>query len=140
MNSQNVTVIGDKITFLDGFALFVASLVLFKFVFAMIYYLKWNFRLSVRPYYRKSKNDVAEEFKRLRKDRNGMYSSDEDEDDLDFEPKLGKNESGVQMMIKGQGDGESMEFAKSNQEIDDSDNDDAEFESAHVEEQEDIVY
>ena len=33
-----------------------------------------------------------------------------------------------------------MEFAKSNREIDDSDNDDEEFEDANREEQEDIIY
>ena len=66
-----------------------------------MYYLKWNFRLFFRPYYRKSKNDVADEFKRLRKDRNGQYSTDEDEDDQDYEPRLGKDQSGVQMLTKG---------------------------------------
>ncbi len=70
--------------FVDGFAMFVAFLVIFRFVCALIYTLKWNFRTWTNPYYRKSNTDVAEEFKRLRKNRNGALSSDEDEDDEDY--------------------------------------------------------
>jgi hypothetical protein len=61
----------DSFTFLDGFALFVASLVLFKFIFGLIYTLKWNFRVWTNPYYRKSKGDVSSEFRRLRKEKDG---------------------------------------------------------------------
>ena len=79
--------INRGINFLVGYALFVAGLVTFKFVFALLYTLKWNFRYWFKPYYNKSKLDVAEEFKRMRKDKNGAYSTDEDEDDEDEENK-----------------------------------------------------
>ena len=72
------------ITFLDGFALFVASLVTFKFLFALIYNLKWNFRYWCKPYYNKSKIDVADYFKMMRKNPEYAQSSDED-DDVDME-------------------------------------------------------
>ena len=95
VNGQNKQVINDgKITFLDGYALFIASLVLFKFIFGLIYYLKWNFRFLCNSYYRASKIDVGEEFKKLRKDRNGAFSTDEDEDDDNFGGKIDKNGDG----------------------------------------------
>lgn len=79
---QNVTTINNgDITFLDGFALFVAGLIIFKFIFALIYVTKWNFRQWTNPYYRKAKIDMNQEFKRIRRDKNGAYSTDEDEDD-----------------------------------------------------------
>jgi hypothetical protein len=61
--------------------MFVGSLVLFKFIFALIYTMKWNCRSWCNKYYRKSKIDVADEFKRLKKERGGAYSTDEDDDD-----------------------------------------------------------
>lgn len=68
VSGSNVKVLNDgSITFLDGFALFVASLVAFKFIFALIYTLKWNLRLCCKSYYQKNKIDVGQEFKRLKK-------------------------------------------------------------------------
>ena len=77
----NVTVINRGINFLVGYALFVAGLVTFKFVFALLYTLKWNCRYWFKPYYRKSTVDVADAFKNMRKDKNGAISTDEDEDE-----------------------------------------------------------
>jgi len=60
----------------------VASLVAFKFIFALIYTLKWNCRRCRNSYYRNPKFNLNEEFKKkMRKDRSGAYSTDEDEDD-----------------------------------------------------------
>lgn len=67
-------------TFLDGFAAFVASLVFFKFMFALIYVLKWNFRTWCNQYYKKGKEDVSDNFKRMRKNPDFAYSSDEDDE------------------------------------------------------------
>lgn len=78
----NVTTLNDNaLTFTFCFTLFMAGLTVFKLFFALLYTIKWNCRQCCCPYYRKSKGDVAEEFKRIRKDRNGAVSSDEDEDD-----------------------------------------------------------
>lgn len=136
-SSQNQQVINDgHINFIDGFALFVASLVGFKFIFALMYTLKWNCRQWTRPYYRKGKFDIAEEFKRLRKDRNGAYSTDEDDDD-DEEKIFNAKETGgsVNMIFEKKADG-SISY-KENKDIDDSDNDDEEFADAVEEEIED---
>lgn len=94
----------------------------FKFVFALIYILKWNFRQWTNPYYRKGKTDVNEEFKKLRKDRNGAYSTDEDDDEEGG--VFGKNENvGSDGHIFGEkGDGDIT--MRENPDIDDSDNDD----------------
>lgn len=62
--------------------------------------MKWNCRYWTKPYYGKSKNDVAEEFKKLRKDRNGAYSTDEDEDDDNFGGKLEKNAEGQKIFVE----------------------------------------
>jgi len=84
-SSQNEQVINDgRITFIDGFSMFVAGLVAFKFVFALIYVLKWNCRRICCAYYRKGKFDVAEEFKKQRKAKDGNISTDEDDDDFDY--------------------------------------------------------
>jgi hypothetical protein len=70
-----------SIGFIDGFALFIASLIVFKFFFALLYTTKWNYRIITNSYYKKGKLDIAEEFKKQRKLRNGGLSTDEDEDD-----------------------------------------------------------
>lgn len=45
--------------------------------------MKWNIRRWTNPYYRNPPFDLNQEFKRMRNDRNGAYSTDEDEDDED---------------------------------------------------------
>jgi hypothetical protein len=62
----------------------MTSLAVFKLTFATIYCLKWNVRQCCCPYYRKSKANVEAEFKRLKKDKNGNVSSDEEEDEVMF--------------------------------------------------------
>jgi hypothetical protein len=134
---SNVTVINRDFTFLDGFALFVASLVTFKFVFALVYTLKWNFRRWTNPYYRNPPFNLNEEFKKMRRDRNGAYSTDEDEEDEDA--VFGKNETvgeGGKVFDKKTDGSFSV---RENTEIDDSDNDDMEFDDAHDEEHEDRI-
>lgn len=81
----------------------------------------------MHPYYRKSKYDVADDFKRMRKDRNCAYSSDENDDDEE-ENKLFEEKS----------DGELGFKRSTNKDIDDSDNDDDEFEDAKEEEKQDM--
>ncbi len=73
----------------------------------------------------------------MRNDRNGAYSTDEDEDDE--EAIFGKNETvGEGGKIFTHNENESIAI-KENREIDDSDNDEMEFEEAHEEEHEDRV-
>lgn len=97
-SSSNEQVINDgHVRFIDGFALFVAGLVVFKFIFALIYTLKWNFRRCCKSYYGKAKGiDISEEFRKLKQDRNAAYSTDEDDDDdatggMDLESKVLKS-------------------------------------------------
>ena len=75
--------IGDHLTFLDVFSAFLASIVLFKFLFALLYQLKWNLRRCCCKYYRKSNKDVVVEFRRIKKDKQAHYSTDEDLEDGD---------------------------------------------------------
>lgn len=88
------------------------------------------------PYYKKSPYDVNEDFARIRRDRNGAYSTDEDEDaDGDeeeniFAKKEEVGESGHFFKKKDNGD----ISIRNNLEIDDSDNDDDEFDDAKEEE------
>jgi DNA-directed RNA polymerase delta subunit len=124
---------------LDGFSLFISGLIVFKFIFALIYTLKWNFRTWFSQYYRKSKIDVNEEFKRIRKDRNGAISSDEDEVDDDGSKKTAdvdpmKSYNVFDQDVEGN---PVMKVTQNAAEIDDSDNDDEEFEDAHEEEEAD---
>lgn len=123
--------------FLDGFSLFISGIIVFKFIFALFYTLKWNFRTWCKPYYRKSKTDVNEEFKRIRKDRNGAVSSDEEEPEEEQSKKTGDLDAMKSYNVFDQ-DGEGnpvMKDAKNAGEIDDSDNDDEEFEDAKAEEE-----
>lgn len=84
--------------------------------------MKWNIRTWTNPYYRKSKNDIADEFKRLNKNRSGAYSTDED-DDEDSEKVFGVKETvSVNKMFDEKVDG-NLTF-RENADIDDSDNDD----------------
>ena len=115
-----------SMNFLDGFSLFVSGLILFKFIFALIYTLKWNFRTWTNPYYRKSNTDVAEEFKRLRKDRNGAISSDEEEEENESSKKTADLDP-LKSYNNFSQDGDANPYTKDNAaqgEIDDSDNDD----------------
>lgn len=75
----NVQVKNDGIHFLDGFAIFVASLVLFKFFFALIYQISWTFR-KCRKDNKKHKVSVKDQFKLMKEDPNFQYSSGEEED------------------------------------------------------------
>ena len=88
--------------------------------------MKWNFRTSLDPYYRKSKTYVAEEFKRLRNDRNGAVSSDEEEDENEYSKKTADLDPMKSYNVFTQ-DGDGNQYAKEPvplAEIDDSDVDD----------------
>ena len=124
-SGSDVTVLNEGMTFIVGFTLFMASIAVFKLLFSTIYCLKWNFRQCCSSDYKKSKGDVAEEFKRIRKDKDAAASSDEDDDD---EKVFNMDEEGNPVVI--------MKSA-GNHEIDDSDNDDVEFEDAKEEEHHD---
>lgn len=78
-------------------------------------------------YYRKAPIDLNGELKKMRRDRNCAVSSDEDEDDDDDDDIFAKEESTAE------------KAPRDNPEIDDSDNDDSEFQNAYKEELEDKV-
>ena len=122
---SDITVLNEGMTFTVGFTLFMASIVIFKLLFSTIYCLKWNFRQCCSSDYKKSKGDVAEEFRRIRKDKDAAMSSDEDDDD---EKVFNMDEEGNPVVIMP---------SAGDHEIDDSDNDDVEFEDAKEEEHHD---
>jgi hypothetical protein len=88
VDSEGAQIIDGTINFLDGFALFVAALVIFKFVFAAIYVIQWNLRFCCNPAFKSNKIDVPTAFKKIRKDKNAQESSDE-EDEFNEEGKKG---------------------------------------------------
>lgn len=97
--------------------------------------MKWNCRRCTKSYYRKGNFDIAEEFKRLRKDRKGAYSTDEDDDDDEQQEKVfGSKETNSGNNVFDQKADGSMSI-RENPDIDDSDNDDDEFDDAVEEEQ-----
>ena len=77
MNLPHYT-IGDHLTFLDMFAAFVASIVVFKFLFALLYQLKWNCRRGYCKNHRKSILNMDGELQRIKIDKQAYYSTYED--------------------------------------------------------------
>jgi hypothetical protein len=115
--------IDGSINFLDGFALFVASLVLFKFIFASIYVIEWNLRFCCNPAFKNNKIDVPTAFKKIRKDKNGAESSDEEDE------------------FNGEGENTVIRETGASKIVDDydEDDDDIEFDDADNEEEEDRI-
>ena len=68
---------------LEIYSLFIASLMLFRLIFAVIYLLKWNCRQSCCKYYGKGGIDIEEEFQNAKRMGSAHESSDEDDDDDD---------------------------------------------------------
>jgi cytoskeletal protein RodZ len=70
--------IDGSLTPLTFFSLYLASLVVFKFFFGLLYIIKWKFRqMCSRPYQHKTFNLDAE-FKKV---KNNKYMDDSDEED-----------------------------------------------------------
>lgn len=69
----------------------------FKFIFAAIYNLKWNFRVWTNPYYRASKYDIEKEFKKIRRER--KYSTDEEEDENPDHNMLGNLKESIHLQV-----------------------------------------
>ena len=134
-NTGYVKFLNKYFTFLDGFALFVAGLIIFKFLFSLIYTLKWNIRRWVDPYYGNPPFSLNDEFKKIRKNRsNAGFSTDEDEDNEDDEEAGAGDESfGEEKKMFREKTNGSIAI-KDNPEIDDSDNDDMDFDNADKEE------
>lgn len=65
--------------FLSGFAVFVATMTLFKFIFAAAYLFKWFLR-SFDKAYQASGKDLNKIFHRMKRDPEAAYSTDEDTD------------------------------------------------------------
>ena len=60
---DDTTINNGKINFIDAFALFLAGIIVFKFIFALIYITKWNYRNTCKPYYGKGKIDIDDQFR-----------------------------------------------------------------------------
>jgi len=78
----NVQIVNDgHVYFLQGFSLFIASLVLFKFFFALIYLIFWQVRICRKKEFQKYHIDEEEEWEKVKKDRNAYESSSENDDE-----------------------------------------------------------
>lgn len=116
--------------FLNAFALFVASLVIFKTFFAAIYQIKWYIRICCIKEYKKNAVDNRVKFKQMWKDRNAQVSSDEEDDINDMEATQNNPQ---QQILK-------MNIIEDDMEFDDDDgrdDQDDDFAGAEEEEEED---
>ena len=54
---------------LDGFSMYLAGVVVFRFVFALLYVLKWQCRYSYNVRYKINEYNLESKFKKLKKDK-----------------------------------------------------------------------
>ena len=54
---------------LEGFSMYLASIVIFRVVFALLYVLKWQWRYAFNPKYQIAEYNLEREFKKLKKDK-----------------------------------------------------------------------
>ena len=86
-----------KVTFLQGFSIFIASLVVFKFFFSCFYLSKWNYRLFCTKEFTKFSVDDEDNWEKARKDfyKKGV-GNESDSDDSAEEEEGVEGEEGVQ--------------------------------------------
>lgn len=60
--------------------MYLASVVIFRVVFAVMYVIKWQWRYWRNPKYQINEYNLEREFKRLKKDADAAESSDDVED------------------------------------------------------------
>jgi len=58
-----------KFTVLDGFSMYLAGIVIFRVIFALLYVLKWQCRYAFNPKYQIAEYNLEREFKMLKKDK-----------------------------------------------------------------------
>ena len=61
----------------------LASIILFKFTFALIYILKWKFRYNFNPYFGDNLKTVELVYNQMKEEKDGFLSSDEEENVMD---------------------------------------------------------
>ena len=65
---------------LDGFSMYLASVVIFRVLFATMYVIKWQCRYCRRQEYKVSEYNLERTFKALKKGKEDAESSDDVED------------------------------------------------------------
>ena len=69
-----------KFTVLDGFSMYLASIVVFRVIFAIFYVLKWQWRFAYNKNYQINTYNLEREFKALKKNKDAIESSDDEQD------------------------------------------------------------
>lgn len=69
-----------KFSVLDGFSMYLAGVVVFRFVFAFMYVIKWQCRYLHSKKYKINEYNLESKFKKLKKNRDNQESSDDRED------------------------------------------------------------
>lgn len=84
IDSNISTVANDgSIGFLAGFSIFVALLMVSRFLFAALYIIKWNLRMCLCSHYKKSKISAEAAFRKIKGKETGNAGSDEEDDEDD---------------------------------------------------------
>ena len=84
----NSTVVNDgQVGYLEVFSMYLAALVLFRFVFASIYILVWKFRFNFDARYKIRRVNLTKEFKEIKKRAEREYR-DDSTDDEEMEEKV----------------------------------------------------
>ena len=65
---------------LDGFSMYLAGVVVFRFVFALLYVIKWQCRYLHSKKYKIDEYNLESKFKKLKKNKDQQESSDDIED------------------------------------------------------------
>ena len=154
--SGNKTKVNDgTFGYLEVFSLYLAALVVFRLVFAVLYILNWKFKYTCLRRYRIQHHDLQSEFKRIKGRTNAHGESTDDEEMEEKVHTIFKtNEKAVRKKMKKGGDAEkaqeievdlheaTIEFMHDEQSAapEDSDDDFREFAEADVEEAEDRIY
>ena len=69
-----------KFNVLDGFSMYLAGIVVFRVIFALLYVVKWQWRYARNPNYQVNEYNLERQFKKLKKDKDCQESSDDRED------------------------------------------------------------
>ena len=143
---------------MEVFSLYLAALVMFRVIFAVIYILNWKFKYTCFRRYRVQYHDLQAEFKRLKSGAANVHG--ESTDDEEMEEKVHTifktNEEKVRKKMHQRRDSRTGSETKHEVNIhdatiefmheenvenpEDSDDDYREFEDADIEEAEDRIY
>ena len=154
-SGHRTTVNSGDFGYLEIFSLYLAALVVFRVLFAVLYILNWKFKYCCLKRYRIQYHDLQAEFKRIKSRTNAHGESTDDEEmEEQINTIFKTNEKAVRKKRKKGAAAEEEEEKEFNahdatiefmndegaQNPEDSDDDFREFEEADVEEAEDRVY